>query len=145
MAKVSTYLNFMGNTEEAFTFYKSVFGTEFEAPIQYMREIPADPTFPPRTEQEEGMVMHVALPILGGHRLLGTDMLESMGHKLHQGNNVTLNLEPDTRAETERLFHDLAAGGTIDMPLTVMFWGGYFGSVQDKFGIRWMLNCASAT
>jgi PhnB protein len=145
MAKVSTYLNFVGKTEEAFHFYKSVFGTEFEAPIQYMREIPADPAFPPRSTAEEGMVMHVALPILGGHRLLGTDLLESMGHKLELGNNVALNLEPDTRAETEQLFNRLAKGGIIEMPLTEMFWGGYFGSLQDKYGIRWMLNCASAT
>jgi len=89
--------------------------------------------------------MHIELPILGGHMLMGTDAPESMGFTLTQGNTVTLNLEPDTRAETDKLFNALAAGGKVDMPLQAMFWGSYFGILVDKFGIRWMFNCASAT
>lgn len=143
MARVSTYLNFMGKTEEAFNFYRSVFGTEFDAPIDYMRSAPANPNSPPLSERELDMVMHVSLPITGGHRLMGTDMLESMGHKLIVGNNVNINLEPDTRAETERLFHGLAEGGQVDMPLAEMFWGDYFGSLTDKYGVQWMFNCTS--
>lgn len=145
MARTSTYLNFMGNTEEAFNFYKSAFGTEFDGPIMYMRDVPADPSQPALSEKEQGMVMHASLPILGGHRLMGTDFLESMGHQLKLGNNISLNLEPDTRAETNRLFAALAEGGKVEMPLGEMFWGDYFGSVTDRFGVHWMFNCTSKT
>lgn len=145
MARVSTYLNFMGKTEEAFQFYQSIFGTEFDAPIQYMRDVPADPTMPQLSERELGMVLHVALPITGGHRLMGTDTLESMGHKLTFGNNISINVEPDTREETSRLFQALAEGGNVDMELQEMFWGDYFGSLTDKYGVRWMFNCTSKT
>ena len=140
MARVSTYLNFMGKTEEAFAFYRAVFGTEFDGPIMYMRDVP---DAPPLSEREQGMVMHVSLPITGGHRLMGTDALESLGHRLVFGNNISLNLEPDTRAETERLFNALADGGTVEMPLQEMFWGDYFGSLTDQYGVRWMFNCTS--
>ena len=87
--------------------------------------------------------MHVELPILGGHVIMGTDAPESMGFKLTQGNTVTINLEPDTRSETDKLFNALAQGGKVDMPLADQFWGAYFGILVDKFGIRWMFNCAS--
>lgn len=88
-------------------------------------------------------VEHVELPILGGHILMGTDAPESMGFSVRQGNNIYINLEPDTRSETKKLFNALSAGGKFEMPLAEMFWGGYFGSCTDKFGIHWMLNCAS--
>lgn len=140
MARTSIYLNFMGKTEEAFNFYKTVFGTEFTSPIMRMKDVPADPSRPPLQESEKEMVMHVELPILGGTVLMGTDMLESMGHTLTRGNNVSINLEPDSREETERLFNALAEGGEVQMPLTDMFWGGYFGSLTDKFGTQWMCN-----
>ena len=140
MARTSTYLNFMGKTEEAFRFYASVFGTEL-SPINRMSDVPPGPGMPALSDAEKNAVMHVMLPILGGHVLMGTDMLESMGHKLILGNNVSINLEPDTRAETERLFERLAEGGNVDMPLQDMFWGDYFGALTDKFGVRWMFNC----
>ena len=133
----------MGTTEAAFNFYKAVFGTEFADPFMYMRDIPPSPHNPPLTEAEQGKVMHVALPITGGHVLHGTDMLKSMGHEFKPGNNFSLNLEPDTRAETKRLFDALAEGGKVDMPLQEMFWGGYFGSLTDRYGIQWMFNCNS--
>jgi len=85
--------------------------------------------------------MHVALPIVGGHVLMGTDAPESMGFKLTQGNNVHISVEPDTRAETEKLFAALAAGGNVDTALQDMFWGAYFGSLTDRYGIHWMFNC----
>jgi PhnB protein len=85
--------------------------------------------------------MHIALPITGGHQLMGTDAPESMGFTLNQGNNVYISVEPDSRAETERLFTELSAGGTVEMPLQDMFWGAYFASFTDKFGVHWMLNC----
>ena len=104
MAKVSTYLNFVRNTEAAFQFYKSVFKTEFIGPIMRFGGGPGCPDQPPLSEADKNLVMHVALPILGGHVLMGTDTPEFMGHKLVVGTNVHINLQPDSRAEAERLF-----------------------------------------
>ncbi len=143
MARVSTYLNFPRSTEEAFLFYKAAFGSEFTAPILRFRDIPAHPDHPPLAEADKNLVMHVELPILGGHVLMGTDAPESMGFTVTSGNNMSINLEPDTRVETDRLFKALSNGGKIEMSLQEMFWGGYFGSLVDRFGIRWMFNCAS--
>ncbi|MBN1834587.1 MAG: VOC family protein [Spirochaetales bacterium] len=143
MAKVSTYLNFVRQTEEAFAFYRQVFGTEFAGPISRFGETPPQEGQPPLSQADGNLVMHVALPILDGHVLMGTDAPESMGFKVTQGNNVYIMLEPDTRAETDRLFEALAEGGEIEMPLQEMFWGDYYGSLKDKFGVQWMFNCTS--
>ncbi len=143
MPRVSTYLNFSRSTEQAFLFYRSVFGGAFNGPIHRFSEVPATPGQPPLAESDKNLVMHVELPILGGHVLMGTDAPESMGFSLNQGNNVYINLEPDTRAEADKLFNALAAGGKVDMPLQDMFWGAYFGCLTDRFGIRWMFNCNS--
>lgn len=140
MARVSNYLNFARSTEAAFTFYKSVFGTEFLMPVVRYKDIPAQPG-QALAKADQNLVMHVELPILGGHVLMGTDGTESMGYTLTPGNNVHINLEPDTRSETRRLFELLSDGGKVDMPLEEMFWGGYYGSLTDRFGIRWMFNC----
>lgn len=145
MARVSTYLNFPRCTDEAFQFYRAVFGTELAGPVARFRDCPASPDQTPLAEADKDLVMHVELPILGGHVLMGTDGPESMGFAVTAGNNVHINLEPDTRRETARLFDALAAGGTVEVPLQDMFWGGYFGSLTDRFGIRWMFNCASKT
>ncbi|MHB1215151.1 MAG: VOC family protein [Thiobacillus sp.] len=145
MARVSTYLNFPRSTEEAFLLYKSVFGTEFTAPIARYKDMPSAPDRLPLAEADQNLVIHLALPILGGHMLMGSDVPESTGFSVTPGNNVSINLEPDTRADTDRLFNALAAGGRIEMPLQEMFWGGYFGSLVDRFGIHWMFNCASKT
>lgn len=142
MARTSTYLNFNGNTEQAFVFYRSVFGGEFIGPLHRFKDIPPEPGQPPITAETAEMVMHVELALLGGHVLMGTDAPEAMGFHVVPGNNVHINLEPDTRAEAQRLFNALAAGGTVDMPMQDMFWGDYFGSLTDKFGIHWMVNCA---
>jgi PhnB protein len=138
MASVSIYLNFQGNTAEAFDFYKSVFHTEYMGPVMRMRDMPPQPgaSLP---ENEMDAVMHVALPILGGTMLMGTDMLESMGHKLIVGNNVTINLEPDSKEDTDRLFNALSQGGSDIAPMRQEFWG-YWGCCLDRFGIRWMFN-----
>ncbi len=141
MARTSTYLNFMGQTEEAFNFYRAVFKTEFSMPIQRMSEAPAAPGTPQLSDAEKKKVMHVELPIVGGHLLMGTDALESMGHKLVFGTNVSINLEPDAREEAKRLFLALAEGGTVTMELQDMFWGAYFGALTDRFGVQWMVNC----
>jgi PhnB protein len=143
MARVSTYLNFTRSTEGAFSFYKTVFGTEFSVPIQRMGDVPPQEGAPPLPDEDKNLVMHVALPILGGHVLMGTDAPESMGFTVTFGNNIYINLEPDTRTETDRLFGALSENGTVETPLQEMFWGAYFGSLTDKFGVRWMLNCES--
>lgn len=144
MARTSTYLNFPRQTQEAFEFYRSVFGGEFNGPIHRFRDIPPAPGQPAVPEADLDLVMHVELPILGGHVLMGTDAPESMGLSVVVGNNVHLNLEPDTRTEADRLFAALTEGGSVQMPLQIMFWGDYFGSFTDRFGTRWMINCTSA-
>jgi len=145
MAQVSTYLNFQRNTEEAFNFYKSVFGGEFTGGINRFKDIPASENMPPLPESDRNLVMHIALPILGGHRLMGTDAPESMGFTIKPGNNVYIMLQIDTRPETKRLFDALAAGGKVEQELQDMFWGDYYGSLRDKFGVQWMFACSQKT
>ncbi len=142
MARVTTYLNFPRTTEEAFHYYKSVFNSEFSEPISRFRDVASQPGMPPIQEGDKDLVMHVALPILGGHVLMGTDASESMGFTLTHGNNVYINLEPDTRAETDRIFQALSSGGKVESPLKEEFWGGYFGTLVDRYGVRWMFNCS---
>lgn len=143
MARVSTYLNFPRNTEEAFNFYKSVFGGEFSGGgIARFSDIPPSDVAPPVAAGDKNLVMHIELPILSGHILMGTDAPETMGFTVNYGNNIHINLEPDTKAETKKLFDALSAGGKVTMELQDMFWGAYFGSCTDKFGVQWMFNCA---
>lgn len=142
MARTSTYLNFPGNTEAAFNFYRTVFGGDFTGGgIARFSDIPPMKDAPPMPESDKNLVMHVELPIVGGHMLMGTDAPESMGFKVKFGNNIYINIEPDSRTETQRLFHALSEGGKIEMALQEMFWGAYFGSCTDKFGVQWMFNC----
>ncbi len=140
MAKVSIYLNFPGKTEEAFNFYKSVFKTDFSAPIMRMGNIPAPEGMPALSDEDKNKVMHVALPILAGIEIMGTDSLESMGHHCTIGNNTTINLEPDSREETEQLYKLLSQGASDIAPLQDQFWGALWGCCLDKYGIRWMFN-----
>jgi PhnB protein len=143
MARVSTYLNFATQTEEAFLFYKTVFGTEFTAPgIRRMGDMPPIEGMPPLANELRNLVMHVELPITGGHILMGTDAPPQMGFTVNFGNNIYINLEPDTKEETDRLFKALSACGNVEMELQDMFWGAYFGSCADKYGVKWMFNCS---
>lgn len=139
MAKVSIYLNFQGNTEEAFNHYKKVFNTEFIGQIYRMSDEPPRPGAPKLSEKEANAIMNIALPILGGTVIMGTDMLESMGQKLVIGNNTTINLEADSKEEVDRLFKALAEGGSDKAGPQQEFWG-YWGTCLDRFGIRWMFN-----
>ncbi len=140
MAKVSIYLNFPGTAEEAFNFYKSVFKTEFSAPVMKMGDIPSQEGMPSLSAADKNKVMHVALPTLNGVEIMGTDTLESMGHHTVIGNNTTISLQPDTREETERLFKLLSDGASDLAPLAEQFWGALWGCCLDKYGIRWMFN-----
>tara|TARA_R110002050_G_scaffold56512_3_gene127150 strand:- start:112845 stop:113819 length:975 start_codon:yes stop_codon:yes gene_type:complete len=140
-ARVTTYLNFSGNTEEAFLFYKSVFNTEFVGKgIQRFGDIPAESGHPPITDEIKKMILHVELPIVGGHILMGTDAPKEMGFSLISGNNMHICIEPETREEAKRIFDDLSVGGHISMPLADMFFGAYFGEFKDQYGINWMIN-----
>ncbi|GIV37616.1 MAG: hypothetical protein KatS3mg032_1995 [Cyclobacteriaceae bacterium] len=140
MERISTYLNFPGNTEEAFTFYKKVFRSEFINGIQRFGDLPPDPNHPPIPEALKKMVLHVELPILGGHILMGTDAPKEMGFSLTKGNNMHIQIEPASRQEAKRLFDELSAGGIVQQPMQDMFWGAYYGSFTDKFGVNWMIN-----
>jgi PhnB protein len=139
MANVSIYLNFDGNAEEAFNTYKKIFRTEFSSPIGRMGDMPPQPGMPALSDTEKKKVMHVALPILGGTEIMGTDVLESMGHKLIQGNNITISLNPDSKEEADRLYKELSQNGADGVTPHDEFWG-YWGTCKDKFGIRWMFN-----
>jgi PhnB protein len=142
VAQTSTYLNFAGNTEEAFKFYQSVFGTEFVGGITRHGDVPLPEGAPPPSESDKQLIMNVQLPILGGHLLMGTDIPEAMG-ELTQGNNIYICLHPDTRAEADALFAALSAGGRVEQPMAEMFWGDYFGTLTDRFGIHWMIDTSS--
>ena len=141
MARVSIYLNFNGTTEEAFSFYEKVFGTKIIGKPMKMKDVPPHEGQTPLSPSDQELIMHVMMPILGGTIIMGTDATESMGMSLRQGNNMYINLEPDTRSETDLLFNKLSEGGTVELPLQEMFWGDYFGSLTDRFGIQWMFNC----
>ena len=136
MAAINPYLNFNGNTEEAFNFYKSVFGGEFLAVMRFKDNAECAQV----SESDKNRIMHIALPIGNGNILMATDSLESLGQKLTVGNNFYICLSPESKAEAEKLFNGLSAGGKIEMPLQDMFWGAYYGSFADKFGVQWMVN-----
>ena len=141
MARASIYLNFPRNTEEVFNYYKSIFGGDFSGGIARLGDIPASEKMPRLAEDDKNLIMHIELPIMGGFVLMGTDAPESMGFKLNFGNNMYINLEPDTKAETKRLFDALSSGGKTTMELQMTFWGAYYGSCTDKYGVQWMFNC----
>ena len=139
MARVSTYFHFAGKAEDAFHFYRSVFQTEFVGPIVRFGDFPTGHGQSPWSPEQARQIMNISLPILGGHVIMGNDAPASMGQRI-QGNNVTLNLEPDSRAETDRLFAALKEGGKVECEPTEMPWGAYWGSLIDRFGNEWMFS-----
>lgn len=143
MATTNIYLNFVDETEAAFTFYQLVFGGEFIGGLARHGDVPPGGEMPGLTDEHKNLVMHVALELPGGLQLMGSDVPREFGFTVQKGNNVYISLHPDTRTETDRLFTLLSAGGAVTMPLTEMFWGSYYGSCVDRFGINWMFNCDS--
>jgi PhnB protein len=139
MAKVNTYLNFAGNTEEAFNFYKSVFGGDFTSVVRF-KDFPMEGVNIPK--EDEDKIMHIGLPIGEDNLLMATDALESMGQKLVQGNNVYISVHPATKEEADEIFNALSEGGEIEMTIADQPWGDYYGSLKDKFGILWMVDYA---
>jgi PhnB protein len=138
MATLSTYLTFNGNTEEAFNFYKSVFGGEFTE-MHRFNMMPPQEGMPAISEEDGNKIMHVSLPIGKDSILFGSDTNNSHG-KVTFGNNFSISINPDSIEESDKLFNGLSAGGTVTMPLEKTFWNAYFGMFTDKFGINWMLN-----
>ena len=141
MARVNTYLNFMGKTEEAFNFYKKVFGTEVTS-LTRMKDMPRPEGAPTLSEAESNLIMNIQLPITSGHVLMATDMIASMGHQVNVGNNVTIALDLDSKEEAERIYSQLLTNSPENSgPLAQMPWGALWGSCQDQYGIRWMVSC----
>lgn len=136
MKALNPYLNFKGNTEEAFNFYKSVFGGEFLAVIRFKDTPEAGRVNPEDAEK----IMHISLPLGRNNLLMATDALDAMGHSLTKGNNFYLSIDAESEEEANRLFDALARGGKVEVPMEKMFWGAFFGQVRDRFGIHWMLN-----
>lgn len=137
MAKLNPYLNFDGTCEEAFRFYKVVFGGEFLGDVHKMKDIPGMEI----PEEAKNRIMHVVLPV-GNDLLMGSDVFP--GQPFVQGNNNYISLFPESREEADRLFGALSEGGEVEMPMADQFWGDYFGSLKDKFGVYWMINYNSA-
>jgi PhnB protein len=136
--KIHPYLNFDGNTEKAFRFYEKVLGGT-------LTEIHRFSTMPPQqtvemTEEQKNRVMHVGLSLPGGQMIMASDTMEGMGPPHTTGNAYSISLHPDSRQDADRIFKALSEGGQVTMPLADQFWGDYYGSVTDKFGVQWMLN-----
>ena len=141
MAILNPYLNFNGDTEEAFNFYKSVFGGEFTV-LQRFSQTPNAATI---AKEHQDKIMHVSLPIGKGNVLMGTDAIEGMGHTLEVGNNIQLSLQTESREELDTLFAGLSKGGIVEVAPQEMFWGAYFAMWKDRFGIKWMANFEHST
>lgn len=139
MTNINPYLNFDGKAEEAMNFYKAAFGGEFMGPVMRWGEAPGCEEFQ-LSDENKSKVMHMALPISEGNIIMASDSIEGLGPALSVGNNVTVAIGPDSREEADRLFAGLSEGGQVQMPMADAFWGGYFGSFVDKFGINWLIN-----
>lgn len=139
MATLNPYLNFNGNTEEAFNFYRSVFGGEFSNFLRFKDMPPSGDSGQRIPKEYENYILHVSLPI-GDSVLMGSDCIEEFGQKAIFGNSNYVSVTPESEEETRRFFHELSAGGEVEMPLENMFWGDLFASFTDKFGIKWMLS-----
>ncbi|PWJ57916.1 PhnB protein [Dyadobacter jejuensis] len=137
MALINPYLNFNGNAEEAFEFYKSVFGGELATVVRF-GDMP-DPQHP-LSESDANKIMHIALPIGPANVLMATDFLESQGQKTREGNRYTVSISAESKAEADQLFTGLSAGGEVEVPISDSPWGSYFGLFKDKFGIQWMVD-----
>ncbi|MCJ0742636.1 VOC family protein [Pedobacter montanisoli] len=139
MATVNVYLTFEGTCEAAFNFYKSVFGGEF-AHIGKFKDIPPSENMPPVAGADADKIMHVSLPISKETVLMGSDTAGEWSGTLTVGNNFAVSINAESKAEADKLFNGLSAGGKITMPMANTFWGAYFGMFTDKFGISWMVN-----
>jgi PhnB protein len=138
MITINTYLTFNGNCEEAFNFYKSVFGGEF-AHVGRFSEMPDDPRFP-IAEEDKNKIMHMSYPINKEAVIMGSDTGGEWASHFSQGNNFSLSINTDSQEEADRLFNSLSVNGKVIMPMNKTFWGSYFGMFTDQFGIQWMVS-----
>lgn len=136
MKSVNPYLNFQGNTEEAFNFYKKVFGGDFAGGIFRFKDTEMAEKL---SEEEKQKVMHIGLPMGHQNFLMATDALESFGQKVVFGNNFYIAIDAESREEADKLFEGLSENGKVEMPMDDQFWGDYFGSLTDQFGVQWMV------
>jgi len=136
MSKGSVYLDFVGQTEEAMAFYRSIFGGEFRDVNRYS-DMPESENLP---EADRQLIMHMSLQISDNLELHASDSLELNGKKMVVGNNFYIMIEPESREEADRLFSELSSGGEVEMPMEDAFWGAYFGSLADKYGVQWMIH-----
>lgn len=139
MATVNVYLNFNGNCEEAFLFYKSVFGGEFPY-VGRFKDMPPQEGMPPMPQEMGEKIMHISLPISAETALMGSDTGGEWAPNFVQGNNFAVSVNAADKDEADKLFAGLSAGGTVTMPLATTFWGAYFGMFTDKFGVGWMVS-----
>ncbi|MEZ4586672.1 MAG: VOC family protein [Gemmatimonadales bacterium] len=140
--RINPYLNFAGKTEDAFRFYEKVLEGKLTE-IHRFGSMPQGDGFQLSPEQQQ-LVMHVGLELPDGQMLMASDMIEGMGPPRVEGNNISISIHPSSKAEADRVFNGLAEGGTITMPIADQFWGDYFGSLTDRFGINWMVNYSAA-
>jgi PhnB protein len=136
MAIINPHYNFNGNAEEAFNFYKSVFGGEF-AMVMRFKDLASDDFVV--SEKEANKIMHIALPI-GGNILMGNDVPESLGTTNERENRSKISIGVESKEEADKLFNGLSAGGEVEMPMADSPWGSYFGMFRDKYGIEWMID-----
>jgi PhnB protein len=139
MTTVNVYLTFKGNCEEAFNFYKSVFGGEFDY-VGRFKDMPVMEGMEAVTPDIENYIMHVSLPIGEGTVLMGSDAAGDYAAQIKEGNNFSVSINAETKDDADRFFKELSDGGMVTMPMQETFWGAYFGSFVDKFGISWMVN-----
>jgi PhnB protein len=138
--KLHTYLNFAGNAQEAFDFYRSVFGGEFSSVVRF-RDLPMEGVTIP--EEDQSKIMHIGLPVGKDDILMASDTLRSLGQELVQGNNAYVSVNPESKEEADRIFSALSEGAEIEMPIADQVWGDYYGALKDKFGVMWMVNYSS--
>lgn len=137
MALINPHINFNGNAEEAFTFYKSVFGGEFAKVVRFREFQNPEYTFP---ENELDKIMHIALPIGKSNVLMGNDVPEVLGKVNERENRSKIAVSAESKEEADHIFNGLSAGGVVEMPITDSPWGSYFGMFRDKYGIEWIVD-----
>jgi PhnB protein len=140
--KIHPYLNFDGETEQAMRFYEKVLGGKMTEIFRFgampMSNVDMN-------DEQKNRVMHVGLALPDGQMIMASDRIEGMGPPRKEGNTYSISLHPDSRQEADRIFEGLAAGGTVTMPLADQFWGDYYGSLTDRFGVHWMVNYNAQT
>lgn len=136
MKSINPYLNFPGNAEKTFNFYRKIFGGDFVGGINRFTNAPGTENL---SDADKNKVMHIGLPMGNNNFIMATDALESMGFKVTSGNNFYIAIDAESREEADKLFKELSEGGKVEMPMADQFWGDYFGSLADNFSVQWMV------